>query len=1147
MSGSSHPGQFRELATGTKTSGASVLTSSPVPRTQRGRAPRSVALFGREQELARLRHAWEQACDERSTSVLVVGEPGIGKTSLVRHFAAQGSHAHTLTLVVGGVNGADAPPLWPWIELVRRLRELCPTDLRTDSPVVAAFAPWLESQVGVPTPPASPSVKPTRFLLIDSLVQLVVGLGNKRPVRLIMDDLHEFERDGLAVAHELLRRAQDASLMLVGTCRSAAFFCADEDLAAVLTGFDNQLRLSGLSCADVAALMESRLSQRVRAPLARRVHRRSRGNPLYVRAITSALATSSLLPQTCVEIDDIVLPDSLRRAGMRQLAGLSPACRRVLEAAAVLGREFDVWLLAAVARWRTPAEIDELLDEAARAGVVDGDLRGRGRYRFTHALLHEWLSEAMQPDARRSAHARAGSSLMRDRGFAAHQLYAAAFHFRQADDVESLQLAAQLAERAGSAARERGAESASVESFKLCVSALRRLLVLSQGSGADQPSAANLQSAASVAQQRALCARLLDFADAQGRTGQSRAALSGLLEAAEHAVALQDAELLVQAAIIGLEERALVLSTEQQALCDMARPRLSQVSGALRARLLARLATYHCAGGLELSVGRALIIQGRQAQGADVDSQAELALREAEAVACDPNAPPEERRVTIERYRSAAATHGDLLALAWAEYMLLHCAIEMADAEALANHERSFARAVRGLGGRMQWLRETLNLALFFLRGQFEEARHLLSALSPDEHHSGSTYRILYSTVSFGLTRRTEEPSRILASIARLQRPELQIPAVIAVLAATYCDLGEHVKARQELARALPLSGQTIYGLCQLAHVARELQEAALAAELYAALAPLERRFAVSHLGLISSGCVAHFVGLAAYGCRRAPAAVAHLQDAIEANRALGALPALACSHHELARILLELERCDEAATHASAAHELATKLGMRLLSGAVRRVLAAAHDAQSAIAMRTSEPSAPSVSLNEWRRCGERWTLGFDGKAVHLTDRKGLEYLAKLLECPGRAVHVTELISLAAPVTTKIGPEDGLSTRRSIEGYDRTLSGASFGQYRQRMAELEHELQEAREQSDLGRCEQLQNEREFLLQELSDNRRVRSRPVERARKAVYNRIREAVRYIRQFHVGLASHLEVSIRTGVYCSYSPEHEVSWML
>jgi hypothetical protein len=186
-----------------------------------------------------------------------------------------------------------------------------------------------------------------------------------------------------------------------------------------------------------------------------------------------------------------------------------------------------------------------------------------------------------------------------------------------------------------------------------------------------------------------------------------------------------------------------------------------------------------------------------------------------------------------------------------------------------------------------------------------------------------------------------------------------------------------------------------------------------------------------------------------------------------------------------------------------------------------------------------TSQPVKP-VSwpiANVFRKDGDLWTVSFEHEVVHVGEVRGLHDLAQLLGKPSEEIHC---VSLAGQST---------ETGRGVEVLDKQARRA----YRTRLRELEMELAEAESANDPGRAEGLEEEKEHLLAEmrkatgLGGRSRKMSDVTERARSAVTWRIRHAIKKLETVHPMLARHLGNSIKTGVFCSYTPEKETRWFV
>ena len=202
--------------------------------------------------------------------------------------------------------------------------------------------------------------------------------------------------------------------------------------------------------------------------------------------------------------------------------------------------------------------------------------------------------------------------------------------------------------------------------------------------------------------------------------------------------------------------------------------------------------------------------------------------------------------------------------------------------------------------------------------------------------------------------------------------------------------------------------------------------------------------------------------------------------------------------------------------------------------------------------------PSSPAPearagsTADEHRFCheGDYWSVAFDGRTTQLRDAKGMRYLARLLTQPGREIHALDLVieeQHAAPAhEVNLSAGSSLTLARDAgEVLDRRAKEA----YRRRLAEIERDLDEARQCGDAYRTEQAMAERRFLARELARavglggrDRRVGSN-AERARASVTLAMRRVMERIRAAHPALGAHLERTIRTGTFCVYLPDPRV----
>jgi hypothetical protein len=205
---------------------------------------------------------------------------------------------------------------------------------------------------------------------------------------------------------------------------------------------------------------------------------------------------------------------------------------------------------------------------------------------------------------------------------------------------------------------------------------------------------------------------------------------------------------------------------------------------------------------------------------------------------------------------------------------------------------------------------------------------------------------------------------------------------------------------------------------------------------------------------------------------------------------------------------------------------------------------------------------AAAEVSRNLFRREGEYWTVCYDGSVARLKDAKGLRCLSRLLADPGREFHAADLEAAggqasrpAPPGVRDLAGTGELRVRPDLGDAGELLDARARAAYKARLEELAAELEEAERRNDPGRAAQARAEREFLVRELARavglggrDRRAASH-AERARLNVTRAIRAAMANLARANPSLGRHLSATIRTGRYCSYTPDPRtpVSWEL
>ncbi|HVB41118.1 MAG TPA: AAA family ATPase [Streptosporangiaceae bacterium] len=353
------------------------------------------ALIGRDSEFALLVRLMMEVAGGRGNSVLIEGEPGIGKSTLVR--AALAEAAGTGCEVFWGVGDelGQALPLLPLLEALR-VRE--PSGSPRRNTIVRLLRGEVSADRGTDVSAA----------LTEQLLALIAEQCAARPAILVVDDLQWADQATINLWGRLARSVPQMSLLLVGMLRPVP---QREDLLALLraVGDTTRLQLTGLTAAAVAELVTALAGGKPDDKLMR-LAVGAAGNPLYLTELVAALARSSSLTFTAagtVELKNGPAPSSLSAAIADRLGFVSGAVREVLRAAALLGVDFAVPDLAIVLG-RGVTDLIPAVDEARAAGVL---VESGNRLRFRHQMIRAALYEEIPGPVRAAWHRDAGRAL----------------------------------------------------------------------------------------------------------------------------------------------------------------------------------------------------------------------------------------------------------------------------------------------------------------------------------------------------------------------------------------------------------------------------------------------------------------------------------------------------------------------------------------------------------------------------------------------------------------------------------------------------------------------------------------------------------------------------------------------------------------
>jgi len=429
--------------------------------------PVPASFIGRRDALAQLLAHWALTCGGKRSIAWVVGEPGIGKTTLTEQFIA----GLTDTMCIRGQCVEQHGGGEPYLPVLEALGELCRRDgsaaalLRAAAPTWLLQLPWLSSAEER-----------------DALRRELAGVGadralremgefldrytEQRPLLLVTEDLHWSDRATIQLIDYIARRRGSARLMWLASFRLAEVVALDHPLNALrrelrLHGLCNEIVLDPFSGEEVAEYLARRAPSIVAdEAFVRALQERTDGLPLFVASVVNELAARPLQeaeePVPAARIARMAVPENLAAIIDRYVARLGEEQRTLLSAAAICGVEFRVSTVArAIGReieWVGQA-CDELQQQSmwlAPPRTWENDESAEPTYAFRHALFRQVLYDRATPFRRTQLHRDVGVALEVERaaGSPVAAVELAAHFERGREPLKTLQYYAEAAEAA---------------------------------------------------------------------------------------------------------------------------------------------------------------------------------------------------------------------------------------------------------------------------------------------------------------------------------------------------------------------------------------------------------------------------------------------------------------------------------------------------------------------------------------------------------------------------------------------------------------------------------------------------------------------------------------------------------------------------
>ncbi|MET0340245.1 MAG: AAA family ATPase, partial [Polyangiales bacterium] len=358
---------------------------------QAGRAP----LVGREPMLRQLRAALDAAETGHGGVCVLTGEPGIGKTALAEQLGGEAERRGLKVVWSYCQEVGETPPLWPFAQLVRALRG------RADDATLAPELRWLLRA-------GSSDVRPVaRHHLFEAVLDALEDAATPTGCVLVVDDLHRADAASLELLRYWMGRIARTRVLVVATSRTggSAHALGGVDLRFVL-GHRNCTRLAlGRLTEDVVRAYVATALPDADGALGRAVWTASEGSPFFMVELARQLATRDSDDAPSLHVSAHALEPWRAR-----ILELDAAVRDVLSHAAVIGRRFELRLLAQITG-EPVAAVVSCLDHAVASEAVIRAAEADTAFAFTHELICKLLYDDLTPTARRALHRKVGETL----------------------------------------------------------------------------------------------------------------------------------------------------------------------------------------------------------------------------------------------------------------------------------------------------------------------------------------------------------------------------------------------------------------------------------------------------------------------------------------------------------------------------------------------------------------------------------------------------------------------------------------------------------------------------------------------------------------------------------------------------------------
>jgi tetratricopeptide (TPR) repeat protein len=1122
-------------------------------------------LVGREGEFRILDRALASAASREGGVIVLSGEPGIGKTSLLRELGSR-AESHGLASVCGRclpqhLSNQDLI----WRRIWRSLSEkgacgvMLPAALTHPDPGARQS---LSTEVYPQTEQAHLAAAP--FELILDLLERVSG---DSPLLVCVDDIHYADEASLKLLGFLSHSLDRLPILFALTYSSSELTSRPETLRMV----------ESIGCrgrgVEITPLDEDATSQLLYEVtgvtpddwIVHSVRYLTGGNARFTLECGAILGDlKSASPRIPLNYE-VRIPSAVRVALKERLKPLSLGAKEILEVGTLFPEGFDPQLVL---------EVADLNEAEVQAGIAE--LEGKGlirlatdsNYGYTHGFTRELLYRELSAPRRSYLHRRIATALEAHDPHEvkgnAHQI---AEHLMRSGEPQMVERAIRYAQFAARSFASARAFAKAMEMYSAAISAIESQNMVDRGD---------------------LCGTLIALGDIQREAGEVQSAQQSFCRAARLAQDLADKERLVQIAL-GMPELGWPLADRRNGVALMlAQESLASLAGGdstERALLTARVAA-------ELSYLKGQRRRSEQLFAEAVDMERRLTGR-SESITLRINYlrdhilrhPDliEERLVNADRVIGIARKTGDNHALFVSAFAKM-CAFFEVGNTGLAESELAVMEQAATLAGHPAYRVVLLNVraAWALNQGRLDRTQELCrEACQLGSSNCLDSLAERYWPCLIVPLREDNRLAELLPVADRTYgaQPSFADRTLLCWLAFELGDIAQAASHLELLAAEefadLKQAPYPLGAAALLAEVSAGLKNVAYAAALYEFLLPFKNHRVIGEAAFTPFGSVSRYLGKLALVLSNYDQAVAHFEEAFELERRTGGRTWAVYSLVDLADSLSIRGRPgdrERAAALRRTAGAEAINLKMNVLAKDMGRLSygealsnagpnggsdfkshpgsggRVATDKAASDTIGGSSATVVSQSSARLRRDSGSWELTFQGRTARLKELRGLTIIVHLLSRPNQSIHTLELASLG-----KNG--ELLAQRRPSSDLGPILDGNAKQAYRARLQELHADLDEARSSGNEQVALKVEEELRFLTREIAravglfGRDRKTGSDAERTRVRVTNSIKFAISKVAEHQPLLATYLQRTIRTGTSCCYLPDSatDIAWDL